>query len=89
MAYEKLDLVVAGLSGEIYLTNILKNGVMGNNRRVMTEECLRSATEWFLKNKKVSISYGEISGGKKPHLFYTDNEEKAKRITEILKEDSQ
>jgi len=82
MAYENLKMVIAGLSGEIYLAKILKSGMMGDTRRIATEDCLRAATEWFMKNEKKMISYEHIE--KKPHLFYTDDEEKAKKILEIL-----
>lgn len=87
MPYENLRLVVAGLSGEIYLSKILKNGMMGESRKVATEDCLRATTEWFMKNKKKMISYEHNSKGKKPCLFYTDDAEKAERILEILQEE--
>lgn len=52
MAYENIKLVVAGVSGDIYLAKA-KDGIMDTNyRRVATDDVLRSATEWFLKNKK-------------------------------------
>ena len=86
MAYENLKLVVADVSGEIYLSRILKNGFMGDNRRVATEDCLRATTEWFMKNDKKAIAYGHVFADKKPSLFYTDDPEKAKKIMEILEE---
>ncbi|EPR7326218.1 DUF7446 family protein [Listeria innocua] len=38
MAYENLKLATAAISGDIYLTRILKNGVMSDNRRIITDE---------------------------------------------------
>ena len=87
MAYENLKMVIAGLSGEIYLAKILKSGMMGDTRRIATEDCLRATTEWFMKNGKKMIAYEHNSKGKKPSLFYTDNPEKAERILNILKEE--
>ena len=86
MAYENLKLVVAGVSGEIYLARILKDGFMSDSRRNATEDCLRATTEWFMKNDKKAIAYEHVSAAKKPSLFYTDDPEKAKKIMEILEE---
>lgn len=86
MAYENLQLVIAGLSGEIYLSKINKGGVMSDSRRVATEDVQRAATEWFMSNKKKMISYGIGKDGKKPTLFFTDDKEKADRILAILQE---
>lgn len=87
MAYEKLNLVYALMSGEIYLTRILKNGAMSDSRRIITKECIRATTEWFIGNKKVMVAYPEQADGKQPTLFYTDDKDKAKKILEILKEE--
>ncbi|MBG9603943.1 hypothetical protein ABE25_17825 [Cytobacillus firmus] len=87
MPYENLKLVVAALSGEIYLARINKNGFMGDSRRIATDDCLRATTEWFMANNKKMIAYDHNSKGKKPSLFYTDNLAKAERILEILQED--
>ncbi len=87
MAYENVKLVLAGLSGEIYMAKMNKSGFMGEGRRIATEDCLRASTEWFMKNKKKMISYPGLSTGEHPHVFYTADKEKAKRIIEILKED--
>ena len=81
MAYEKVKLVCAALSGDIYMARVDK-GVMSDSRRIATDDVLVAATEWFIKNKKKMIGY---EGGHK--LFYTNDEDKAKRILEILKED--
>lgn len=86
MAYENLKLVVAMLSGDIYLARILKDGSMSDSRRIATDDCLRATTEWFMANNKKMISYSEDSNGKKPTLFYTDDKEKAQKILEILQE---
>lgn len=49
MAYENLKLVVAGVTGDIYLAKA-KDGIMDTTyRRVATEDVLSSATEWFRK----------------------------------------
>jgi hypothetical protein len=87
MAYENLNLVVAALSGDIYLARINKNGFMGESRRIATEDCLRATTEWFMKNDKSMIAYNHNTKSKKPSLFYTDNPDKADRILEIMQED--
>ena len=83
MAYENLELVYAMLSGDVYLTKINKGGIMSvSQRRVATEDVLRSTTEWFIGNKKTMIGY------ERGHrLFYTNDESKAKKIMEILKEE--
>lgn len=88
MAYEKVKLVVAGLSGEIYMARMNKSGFMSASRRVATEDCLRATTEWFIANKKKSIRYGSTDDGRKPSLFFTMDQEKAKRILEILEEEN-
>lgn len=87
MAYEKIKLVVAGVSGEIYMTNILKDGFMGNQRRIATSDCLDATTEWFIRNKKTMVQYGVSSKGETPTLFFTDDKEKANRILAILQEE--
>lgn len=87
MAYEKVELVVAGVSGDVYMANILRDGVMGSKRRIATDECLRATTEWFMVNKKKMISYGGSKVGVVPSLFFTDNKEKADRILAILQEE--
>ena len=89
MAYENVKLVLAGLSGEIYMARMNKSGFMGESRKIATEDCLRATTEWFMKNKKKVIHYGELPNGEKPHVFYTSDSEKANRIIQILKEDEQ
>ena len=83
MAYENLELVYAMMSGDVYLTKINKGGVMSTSqRRIATEDVLRATTEWFIGNKKTMIGYE--SGHR---LFYTNDESKAKKIMEILKEE--
>ena len=86
MAYEKLELVNAFVSGEIYLSRILKNGTMSDKRKIMTEECLRATTEWFESNKKKCIYYKHRLKENHMSLFYTDDDEKAERILKILQE---
>ncbi len=86
MAYENLQLVTAAMSGEIYLARINKSGFMGESRRVITDECLRATTEWFMSNKEKGFKYESIRENEHPHLFYTGDEDKAKRIIAILKE---
>lgn len=86
MAYENLELVIAGLSGEIYLAKVNKSGAMSDSRRIATEDCQRATAEWFMKNKKKMVRFGADSTGKKPTLFYTDDVDKAKRILDILQE---
>lgn len=86
MAYENVKLVVAGMSGEIYMSRILKDGTMGDSRKVATQDCLRATAEWFMKNGKKKVSYGESSDGLHPHLFFTPDKVKAERIIEILNE---
>lgn len=87
MAYENLQLVIAGISGEIYLAKVNNDGAMSDSRRVATADCQRATAEWFMSNKKKMISYGVDSKGKKPTLFFTDDADKSKRILEILQED--
>lgn len=85
MSYENLDLVVASVSGDVYLAKAT-NGIMDTDkRRVMTDNVLRAATEWFAVNKKKAIQFQADEDGRHS-LFYTKDPEKAERILEILKE---
>lgn len=86
MAYENLKLVLAGMSREIYLAKILKDGTMSDSRRVVTEDCLRASAEWFMSNDKKMIAYGSHDEGIRPSLFFTKDKEKAERILKILEE---
>ncbi|HAC2762391.1 TPA_asm: hypothetical protein GZJ36_02590 [Listeria monocytogenes] len=86
MAYENLKLANAAISGDIYLTRILKNGVMSDNRRIITDECLAATADWFLANDKKHTNW-EAIGDVHPHLFFTGDLNKAKRIKAILEEE--
>ncbi|EAF4459108.1 hypothetical protein CYH18_14610 [Listeria monocytogenes serotype 1/2a] len=86
MAYENLKLVNASISGEIYLTRILKNGVMSDNRRIITNECLAATADWFLANDKKHTNWEAINDVH-PHLFFTGDLSKAERIKAILEEE--
>lgn len=86
MAYENVKLVISAMSGEIYMARILKNGTMGDSRKVATQDCLRASAEWFMTNGKKMASYGEASDGVHPHLFFTADPDRALRINEILNE---
>ncbi|EKM1338968.1 hypothetical protein PZE13_001944 [Listeria innocua] len=86
MAYENLKLANAAISGDIYLTRILKNGVMSDNRRIITNECLAATADWFLTNDK-SCKNWEAIGDVHPHLFFTGDLNKAERIKAILEEE--
>ncbi|AUH49235.1 MULTISPECIES: DUF7446 family protein [Enterococcus] len=84
MAYENLQLVVAEVSGDIYLTKV-KDGIMDTNyRRVATDDVLSSSTEWFRKNEESAVHFEGIDGNIHS-LFYTKDKEKAKKILDILK----
>ncbi|EOV2990254.1 hypothetical protein ACOMT6_003049 [Enterococcus faecalis] len=86
MAYEKLRLVTALLSGDIYLGKA-KDGLMDvNYRRVITDEAIQSVADWFYVNKKNTVQFKGIDG-KEHSLFYTSDKEKAKKILAILKEE--
>lgn len=53
MAYEKVELVVAMMTGDIYMARIKDDGVMDTrNRRIATDDVMRAAAEWFISNKK-------------------------------------
>ncbi|WP_313264140.1 hypothetical protein [Enterococcus sp.] len=85
MAYEKLELVLAAMSGDVYLAKV-KNGIMDtNNRRVVTDEVLRASIEWFIKNDKNGVAFRGTENDNH-NLFYTSNPEKAEKIKAILKE---
>lgn len=84
--YKNLQLVTAMMSGEIYLAHMNKSGFMGERRRVITDECLRATTEWFMANKKSGFRFESVRENEHPHLFYTGDKNKAKRIIKILKE---
>lgn len=85
MAYENLQLVVAGVSGDIYLAKA-KDGIMDTNyRRVATNDVLVATTEWFIGNNKKLIQFEADENGRHS-LFYTNDQKKADRIIAILKE---
>ena len=86
MAYEKLRLVTALLSGDIYLGKA-KDGLMYvNYRRVITDEAIQAVVDWFYVNKKKTVQFKGIDG-KEHSLFYTSDKTKAKKILAILKEE--
>ncbi|WP_338360485.1 DUF7446 family protein [Enterococcus faecalis] len=86
MAYEKLRLVTALLSGDIYLGKA-KAGLMDvNYRRVITDEAIQAVVDWFYVNKKKTVQFKGIDG-KEHSLFYTSDKTKAKKILAILKEE--
>ena len=80
-----LKLVVAAISGEIYLTRILKNGTMSEKKREVTTEAVTTVMEWFMWHKHHTIN-SKKANGEKVWLFFTEDKEKAKQIHEILKE---
>lgn len=86
MSYENLKLVNAAFSGDIYLTRISEDGIMGDNRRIITNECLHATVNWFYHNKKGFTNW-EAKDGTHPHLFFTRDLNKAERIKAILEED--
>lgn len=86
MAYEKVELIVAGLSGDIFMAETNDDGLMSLARRNVTDECLKATTEWFMRNNRKMIGYSEQGDGTKPTLFFACDSEKAKRILEILQE---
>lgn len=52
MAYEKIKLVFAAISGDIYMARV-NNGTMDTrNRRIATQDVMRASAEWFIGNKK-------------------------------------
>lgn len=86
MAYEKLRLVTASVSGDIYLGKA-KDGLMDvNYRRVITDEAIQAVVDWFYVNKKKTVQFKGIDG-KEHSLFYTSDKTKAKKILAILKEE--
>jgi hypothetical protein len=80
-----LKLVVAAISGEIYLTKILRSGQMGSQRREFGKETRRAVMEWFMvtKTKQVAMTADD---GSKVYLFHTADQGKADRILTILQE---
>ncbi|EHU9673191.1 hypothetical protein PSH01_05345 [Enterococcus faecalis] len=88
MVYEKLRLVTALLSGDIYLGKA-QDGLMDvNYRRVITDEAIQAVTDWFFVNKGKTVRFKGIDG-KEHSLFYTSDKEKAKKILAILEEEQQ
>ncbi|MCD5100720.1 hypothetical protein OZZ95_01920 [Enterococcus sp. E5-103] len=88
MVYEKLRLVTALLSGDIYLGKA-QDGLMDvNYRRVITDEAIQAVTDWFFVNKRKTVRFKSIDG-KEHSLFYTSDKEKAKKILAILEEEQQ
>lgn len=85
MAYENLELVIACVSGDVYLAKV-KNGIMDtNNRRVITDEVLRASTEWFMSNNKNAVAFKGFDDNTH-NLFYTSDPEKIEKIKLILQE---
>ncbi|HBC4458935.1 hypothetical protein [Enterococcus faecalis] len=88
MAYEKLRVVTAIVSGDIYVGRV-KDGLMDTRyRRVITGEAIQSVADWFFINKKKTVQFKGIDG-KEHSLFYTSDKEKAKKILAILEEEQQ
>lgn len=89
---EDKEIVVAFLSGEIYLAKVEENDVMHNDERVkITRDVLRAAAEWFISNNAKGIKqegyYADDHENKHSYLFHTTDGEKAEKIKEILKDD--
>ena len=80
-----LRLVVAAISGEIYLTKILKSGQMGSQRKEFGKETRRAVMEWFMASKTKQVAM-TADDGSKVYLFHTTDSEKADRILAILRE---
>ena len=80
-----LKLVVAAISGEIYLAKILKSGLMGEQRKEFTNDCVRAVMEYCMakKLKQIRMTAKDDSC---VFLFHTADGEKADRILAILKE---
>ncbi|EOA3017653.1 hypothetical protein ACHY84_001502 [Enterococcus faecalis] len=88
MAYEKLRVVTAIVSGDIYVGRV-KDGLMDTRyRRIITGEAIQSVADWFFINKKKTVQFKGIDG-KEHSLFYTSDKEKAKKILAILEEEKQ
>ncbi|EOB3445385.1 hypothetical protein ACIJDA_002852 [Enterococcus faecalis] len=86
MAYEKLRLVTAIVSGDIYVGRV-KDGLMDTRyRRIITGEAIQAVADWFFLNKKKTVQFEGVDG-KEHSLFYTSDKEKAKKILAILKEE--
>lgn len=80
-----LKLVVSAISGEIYLTKILKSGLMSEQRKEFGKETRRATMEWFMNTNTKQVAMVADSGTK-VYLFHTNNAEKAERILTILRE---
>lgn len=80
-----LKLVVAAISGEIYLTKILKSGQIGSQRKEFGKETRRATMEWFMVSKTKQVAM-VADNGSKVYLFHTADSDKADRILAILKE---
>ena len=80
-----LKLVVAAISGEIYLTKILKSGQMGSQRKEFGKEIRRAVMEWFMVSNKKQVAM-VADDGSKVYLFHTADQDKADRILSILQE---
>ncbi|MCG1579484.1 hypothetical protein K4Q20_05890 [Staphylococcus epidermidis] len=59
MAYEKIKLVYALMSGDIYMARINDDGTMNlRNTRIATDDVMKAAAEWFIGNKKTVAHFG-------------------------------
>lgn len=55
MAYENIELVVAAITGDIYMTRTKDDGAMDtNNRRIATNDVMRSSRMVYFKWKTVA-----------------------------------
>lgn len=87
MVYENLKLVVAAISGDIFLTKA-SDGIMDvDSRRLVTDEVLSAATEWFRANNHKAINFSGLDNNVH-NLFYTSDPEKAEKIKAILKDEN-
>ncbi|MBC1420146.1 DUF7446 family protein [Listeria fleischmannii] len=87
MAYENLKLRNAMVSGEIYLARETNDGLMGNSRRIITDEVLNATADWFLANKKKFVNWKPVDEETYPYLFFTTDLKKAEKIKAILEEE--
>lgn len=87
MKTNELKLVVAEITGEIYLTTLSKTGFMGEPQIEFTNEAVRSVFEWFMRNKRKVINMKKHND-EKIWMFFTEDKSKAERILAILEENN-
>ncbi|WP_373782208.1 DUF7446 family protein [Jeotgalibaca porci] len=81
-------LIVTFLSKKIVYATITKSGLIGNDRKDMTEEVLDVVQDWFLQTG-YKMRQIHLKNGSNPTLFHTNDPDKINEIKKILFSDEE